>query len=82
MGYAPLLTLTFTEGLEMRFKIKVNHQHIPPEWWLPPFAGLTDVEADACVFTDAEVKRLVRTYGLSMRREPGVRAWLSLKLVP
>lgn len=82
MGYAPLLTLTFTEGLEMRFKIKVNYQHMPSKWWLHPGAGLTDVEADACIFTDAEVKRLTRTPGISLRREPWLRSWLTLKLVP
>lgn len=66
----------------MRFKIKVNYQHMPPLWWLHRGAGLTDVEADAYVYTDAEVKRLVRTYGYSLRREPWLRSWLSLKLVP
>lgn len=69
-GYAPQLTLAFTEGLGMRFKVKYISKHGCIEWWLGPNQGRTGQESEAHIFTEKEL--LNRTAFKEARRfEPG-----------
>lgn len=62
----------------MRFKIKVNYGYKPAVWWCAPRKGVTPNEADAFIYTRDELIQLA----LDFPQRPGMRFWLSLKLVP
>ena len=79
--YAPLLTLTSTEGLVMRFKIKINYTDWRPAmWWA--YEGAVCEEAQAAVYTLEQVYAKTAPFWFNSDRDAGCECWLSLKLVP
>ena len=80
--YAPQLTLTFIEGLGMRFKVKYISEYGDINWWLGLKQGMTKWESEAHIFTEKEL--LNRTAFKEARRfKPGSRSFgVRLKLVP